>query len=617
MPDVLPAFVAAGLWPGLPAAFADRLAAAGLRTAPDVSAGRLASVPDIDQARAAQLAKGFAALAPAVAVAELLAAAALPLRLAPGAVAALGADAERQLRLDPWRILRAGSVRPEQADRLAASLLERPSRDDPRRGAALTEHILARAARDGHTVLPTSAVVAALAGLHVPDPPAALAAAAPEGRVLRLDEGAVVGLARYAMAEEALADGVARLLSTAAPLVPPSDVAAGTAGLDAAQGAAVAHAMAHGVSVLTGGPGTGKSRTVAAIAALATAHEVGVALAAPTGRAAKRLEELSDAPASTVHRLLGADGEGGFARGESWPLDAGLVIVDEASMLDVEVAAALVEACPDGAHLVLVGDPAQLPSIGPGRVLGDLIDSHAVPVGELTTLHRQAAGGGIARLAGAVRAGTLAPLRPGDREVVVVPAADAADAARRVVQLVTDSIPRVFAVPAAEVQVVTPVHRGAAGTSALNAALKAVLNPGPGQLAGFDPGDRVVATVNHLTDGFANGDIGTVVEIRDGRLVVDFTTGRVTVAPTALPDLRHGWALTVHRAQGSEWAAVVAVLPPEAAGLLSRPLVYTALTRARRHLSIVHAAGPALVRAVQQVGSRPRRTRLQRLLTDS
>jgi exodeoxyribonuclease V alpha subunit len=203
--------------------------------------------------------------------------------------------------------------------------------------------------------------------------------------------------------------------------------------------------------------------------------------------------------------------------------------------------------------------------------------------------------------------------------VVVVPARGSAEAAHRVVQLVTDSIPRALGIPADQVQVVTPVHRGAAGTQALNAALKAALNPGGGERR-FDPGDRVVATANHPEAepvGFANGEVGTVVSSGDdGAVVVEFASGRARVKGKALADLVHGWAITVHRAQGSEFPAVVVVLPPEAAGMLSRPLVYTALTRARRHLSVVHAAGPAVVRAVSQVGALPRRTQLPALLRE-
>jgi len=169
------------------------------------------------------------------------------------------------------------------------------------------------------------------------------------------------------------------------------------------------------------------------------------------------------------------------------------------------------------------------------------------------------------------------------------------------------------------VQVVTPVHRGPAGTQELNRALKARLNPGSGKRR-FDPGDRVVATANHLEAepfGYANGEVGLVDEVDvDGTVTVAFASGPAEVKGKVLADLLHGWAITVHRAQGSEFPAVVVVLPPEAGGLMSRPLVYTALTRAQRHLSIVHAAGPAVGRAVRQVGALPRRTRLIPLLRE-
>lgn len=389
------------------------------------------------------------------------------------------------------------------------------------------------------------------------------------------------------------------------------------AGLDGTQLAAAHAALACGVSVLTGGPGTGKSRTVAAVVRLAWAADAEVALAAPTGRAAKRLEELCGAPASTLHRLLGAQGRGGgFARGEHNPIDADLVVVDEASMLDAELAAALLDACADGTHLMFVGDPAQLPSIGPGQVLTDLLESGEVPVTELRRLYRQVDGGAIAMMAAAVRGGELPPPPPGpDREVVVVPASSSGEAAHRAVQLVTDSIPRALGIPAADIQVVTPVHAGPAGTGALNAALKRVLNPGSGAMSGFDVGDRVVATANHIDVGFANGEIGTVVAAGErGAVRVAFPGGVVEVPTGLFGDLRHGWAVTVHRAQGSEWPAVIAVFPPEAGRMLTRPLIYTALTRAARHLSIVAVNGPAVRHAVRNTGGRRRLTSLASLL---
>jgi exodeoxyribonuclease V alpha subunit len=618
--DVFTAFCTAGLWPGLGRAAAGRLAEAGVTSVNDVTAERLARVEGVGPKRADRLVEGFTEAAPAYAVCELLVPAGAPARVAAGAVEALGRSAAAALQEDPWRLLGVRDVTPAQADAFARHLLGAAAHPhDGRRGRALVAWLLGRGARDGHTAMPAATVTSALAAYAVGEEAAAVRAALDDGQVTAFDDssdgGERLGLTRYAMAEEAVAEGLHRLQETAAPVCRPEDVAAVAEGLDDTQLAAVAAFAAHGVSVLTGGPGTGKSRTVAAVVTLARQAGARVALAAPTGRAAKRLEELTDAPATTLHRLLGAQGTtGAFARGEHWPLDADVVVVDEASMLDVELAAALVEAVDDGSHLLLVGDPAQLPSIGPGQVLADVIDSGAVPVTELATLYRQAEGGAIARLATAVRAGDLPAVDSPDREVVVVPAPDSRAAAVRVLQLMTDSIPRALGIPAGEVQVVTTVHRGAAGTVALNAALKERLNPGPGEHAGFDPGDRVVATANHAEAGFANGEVGVVTGGRAGAVTVDFPSGPVTVPAAARGDLRHGWALTVHRAQGSEWPAVITVLPGDAAGMLSRPLVYTAFTRARRHLSVVHAAGPALARAVGQIGARPRRTRLARLL---
>ncbi|MGY1915160.1 AAA family ATPase [Blastococcus sp. SYSU DS0973] len=641
-PDlVFAAFCTAGLWPGLGKRTAAELPAAGITGPDDVTADRLTKLPRVGRQRAERLFSSFLAAAPTYEVVQMLVTAGLPAKLAAGVADGLGPDAARRLRDDPWALLGLPGVTLGDADRLAIAVLAGADRQDARRGRAIVGLTLRTATRDGHTVLPIDLVVAALRAEGIGDPAAAVVAAVDSGEVLEheppepeFDEDRVGGedgaapgpslrtlsLARFGMAEEAVAEGVARLAAAAERIADPASVRSVAKGLDEAQKQAVAQVLSAGVSLLTGGPGTGKSRTVAAVVKLLQAKGTDVALAAPTGRAAKRLEELTDHPAVTVHRLLGAQGaSGGFSRNEEWPLDADVVVVDEASMLDVELTAALLEACPDGTHLLLVGDPAQLPSIGPGHVLGDLIDSGVVPVTELTTLYRQAEGGAIARLASAVRSGELPPVDSPDREVVVVPATGSAEASRRVVQLVTDSIPRALGIEPAAVQVVTPVHRGPAGTIELNKALKAKLNPGDGAVFGFDPGDRVVATANHLDlepTGFANGEVGVVTGTGEGSLNVDFSSGPVTVNGQALFDLRHGWAITVHRAQGSEWPGVVVVLPPEAGGMLSRPLVYTALTRAQRHLSIVHASGAALARAVRDVDVRPRRTRLAELLRE-
>lgn len=618
------AFCSAGLWPGLGRTTAGRLAAAGITRPADVTIAKLCDVQGVSPMRADRLAGNFRDREVTYDIAALLYAAELPLRPSASVAAALGRDAVAILRDDPWRLLDGGESDLAAADRLAASL--GVPHDAPGRGPAVVVDLLERAARAGDTAADLPVLLGAVARQRVASPADALQAAADGGRVDVDAEDGSVALERLAVAEAAVAEGLVRLIATVEPLSGTATAIDPDSGLDDQQAAAAALALTAGVSVLTGGPGTGKSRTVAAIVALARAAKLRIALAAPTGRAAKRLEELVDAPASTLHRLLGAQGTrqtgGTFTRDEDWPLDADLVVVDEASMLDVELAAALVDACADGTRLVLVGDPAQLPSVGPGRVLADLVDAGIVPVTELQRLYRHEEGGAIAALGSAIRQGALPPPPQAGHEVVVVPARSSPEAAHRVRQLVTDSIPRALGIPSGEVQVVTPVHRGHAGTEALNAALKQVLNAGPGAISGFDVGDRVIAIANRYppdgSPGFANGEVGVVTATAaEGGLVVEFPGGPVTVPAGALADLRHGWAITVHRAQGSEWPAVVAVLPPESSGMLTRPLVYTAVTRAQRHLSIVPAVGSQLARAVRDEHGRPRRTRLRRLVTEA
>jgi exodeoxyribonuclease V alpha subunit len=618
---VFAAFCTAGLWPGLGKTLAGVLADSGIEGPQDVTVDNLARLPKVGSVRANRLLSSFLSAAPVYELLEILVPAGAEPRLAGRVADAFGPPAPRLLRDDPWRLLTLSGVTLADADRVARIAIPGVRRDDNRRSRALVAFVLAREAREGHTVTPRDTVVDALSEFGVGDAEQAIAAALDAALVIEVGDG-LVSPTRLAEAEDGLAEGIARLQAAAEPI---KAKVSGT-DLDDAQREAVEVALREGVSVLTGGPGTGKSRTVATLVALAEQSGRSVALAAPTGRAAKRLEELCDSPASTLHRLLGAQPrqsgddvsfDGRFARGAEWPLDEDLVVVDEASMLDVELADALLSACSDGTHLVFVGDAAQLPSIGPGRVLGDLIDSGAVHVTELTTLYRQAEGGSIARLATAVRAGELPPVTDPTHEVVIVPARGSAQAAHRVVQLVTDSIPRALGVPSDQVQVVTPVHRGGAGTQALNAVLKNALNPGSGR-GRFDAGDRVVATANHPEAepfGYANGEVGIVDEVEaDGTVIVDFAAGPAAVKGKALADLLHGWAITVHRAQGSEFPAVVVVLPPEASTMLSRPLVYTAITRAQTHLSVVHAVGPSLARAVHQIGALPRRTRLVHLL---
>jgi exodeoxyribonuclease V alpha subunit len=523
---------------------------------------------------------------PSAALTELFASAEVPLRLAHGAAVRLGPGAADALRDNPWRLLRVPGVRPEQADFFARRLLgDGAAPHDPRRVVELAAHLLLRAAGDGHTVTPATGLLSALEAYDPGDAVEALRAAIGAGEIVAImDEEAeteLLGLAELATAEETVAEGLARLTATADPLPPVDGVPAAV--------------FEHGVTLLTGPPAAVEQ------AVRALAGGPAVIVTAATDRAAD-----AAGGALSVHRLL-EPGPDGYARGVDRPLEADLVVVTEANALDVERAAALVEACMDGTHLVLAADPAAPSPLSAGRVLGDAIASGVLPVAELSP----GDGDAIERLSAAARAGSLVPVDPADRTVVIVPAGEAREATHRAVQLVTDSIPRALGIAAEDVLVITPAQRGEAGANALNQALKQRLNPGPGP---YDPGDRVVA-VTDLPQAAA-GEFGNVVAAKpdEDRVEVAFPAGTVSVPGAAL---RHGWAVTVHRAQGTRWPAAVAVFSGEAAGALTRPLVVGAFTRGRRHLSVVHAAGPELARAVRERPEPARRTRLADLLREN
>jgi RecD/TraA family predicted helicase len=370
------------------------------------------------------------------------------------------------------------------------------------------------------------------------------------------------------------------------------------------QRAAVTAALTHGVSVLTGGPGTGKTRTVLEIVRACEARDLRVALCAPTGRAAKRLEEVTGRAASTVHRLLEARGVPGagfrFGMDEHRPLPQDVVVADEWSMADARLAHALARAVGDGAHLVLVGDADQLPSVGPGAVLRDLLDPASaalVASTRLSRIHRQAAASRIVTLAHEVNAGTVrspwarrgaGAAREGD--VFAVPERPPA-VARRVAAIVAERAPAYFGCVPSDVQVLAPMYKGPAGVDALNAALKERLNPPAGRplVGGWHEGDRVVSTRNDPELDVANGDIGEVVATDRGARTVEvaFATGSAVYDADRARDLAPAWCLTVHKAQGGEWPVVVFVLDHGHRTLLWRELVYTGITRAASGLLLV------------------------------
>lgn len=544
-------------------------------------------------------------------VRQVLARGGAPEALAGQVAAVLGEGAARALDDDPWQLLAVPGVRPEQADGFARALLGSAcGPGDERRAVALTAWLLEQAALRGHTALEIGSVRDGLAGLSVPEPEKAVEHAISEAAVLVFqeeepeededseEEGAgqddgsaavaseepprqpvLLGLERYALAEESLAEGLARLVRTveAADWEGPELVRA---------------AGAHGLVLHTGGEAA--RAEPAALAEAARERGLRVALAAHTAR---------DGAVPVTALLSGTAGPG---RDEEGLLALDLLVVLDAPQLDVEAAALLVEALPDGCRLVLGGDPLVLGAAGPGRVFADLLAARVAPA----IASRTPDPGPIGELVSGIGIGELNQVEAPGKEVVIVPVRDAGEAVHRTVQLVADSIPRALGLPADRTQVITVGHGGAAGTRALNAALKQRLNPGPGRFAGYDPGDRVAHSP-------APGRTvpGTVVSADAEGLHLDCAGERVVVPKERVEGaLRHGWALTAHQAAGARWPAAVVVLPGDAAAGLSRAWVYTAFGRAERHLSIVHGVDQALPRAVAEGLTPERTTRLRPLV---
>jgi exodeoxyribonuclease V alpha subunit len=635
----LVAFLASPRFPRVGPTLATRLVATfglELTTVLDREPDRLVAVRGVSAEMAGAIGAAWRAAGALASVVARLAAVGIPSAVATAAHRRLGDDAVAVLEADPYALLDVRGASWDHAEALARAAGIDAA--DPRRlqaGAVEAQRVACRS--EGHVALDTATLLAAVRRLLRCDAQGAQ-------RAIALAEGAG-GLTREAVEDAGepwwyLPDDLEAERELAAHLVrlarAPSRVADVTAeegyapdpALTAEQRAAVDAALSRGVSVLTGGPGTGKTRTVLELIQACEARGLRVALCAPTGRAAKRLEEVTGRGAGTVHRLLEARGVpfAGFRFGvdEHKPLPHDVVVADEWSMADVRLARALARGVADGAHLVLVGDADQLPSVGAGAVLRDLLDARSrdtVAATRLTTVHRQAAASRIVTLAhelngGAVRAAWARPGAPAarDGDVFVVPERPAA-VAERVAVIVAERAPAYFDCTPADVQVLAPMYRGAAGVNALNAALKGALNPPGGRplVCGYHEGDRVVSTRNDPDLDVANGDIGEVAATdRAGRMLeVAFGHGTVTYDAEKAIDLAPAWCLTVHKAQGGEWPVVVVVLAAEHRPLLGRELVYTALSRASRGLLLVGSPELLTVAAARSTGgARNRRSGL-------
>lgn len=594
----------------------------------DATPQRVREVPGIGSLRARTIAAAWVEHRALRAVAAFLAEHGLDTRLGPRLVRAYGADAPTVLGTDPYRpVGQVAGFGFGAADRLGVHL--GIAETAPARLRAAVRAVLVRAAEEGHTRLERAALVAAAARLAEVD--AELVAGA-VGELVA--SGAVVGvgspspnslgLAGLARAEAELAGRILNLISrpvedarrAEAWLAADADARA----LSREQRVAVRTAAASGCFVLTGGPGVGKTTATRALARCLMALGRSVALAAPTGKAAKRLGEVVGLEAKTLHRLLGV-GPRGFRHGPRQPLPFDTVIVDEASMLDTLLARALARAIRPGGQLILVGDADQLPSVGPGQVLRDLLASERVPAARLERVFRQAERSRIVTNAHRVRRGLAPELAPAATlaegvDCVFVPAA-AGQVAALGAEWAARRLPLALGVGPDEVQALAPLTRVC---QALNSTLQGRLNPPRGQPErphGALPlrrGDRVIQTRNNYHLGVFNGDSGTLLGIDGETLAVDFGDGRIVeYGPADAPDLDHAYCLTVHRAQGSEWPGVVVLISSSYGQILTRNLLYTALTRARRAVVLVGDRA-AIERAVADTRAGERTTGLAQLL---
>jgi exodeoxyribonuclease V alpha subunit len=390
--------------------------------------------------------------------------------------------------------------------------------------------------------------------------------------------------------------------------------------LAGSQVAAIRLALRSKVLVMTGGPGVGKTTIIKAILRIVAAKATSLLLCAPTGRAAKRLTEATGFEAKTIHRLLEVDPKGGgFRRREDNPLDCDLLVIDEASMVDVMLMQALVNAVPDKAALLIVGDIDQLPSVGPGQVLADIISSGAVPVVRLTEVFRQAARSRIITSAHRINQGLMPDLSsPGtDSDFYFVQVDDPATAVARIIELAKIRIPKRFGLdPIRDIQVLCPMNRGGVGARSLNIELQAALNPAGDRKVErfgwtFAPGDKVMQIENDYDKEVYNGDIGTIedVDLNAGVIAVSFDGRSVTYQLGELDMLVPAYAATIHKSQGSEYPAVIIPVLTQHYAMLHRNLLYTGVTRGKR-LVVLVGQKKAIAIAVRNVSGRRRWSKL-------